>query len=64
MRIITCTTCLGQKSITIGLAKNNCPTCHGHGHFDADPKKPKSKKNETIENPEEKLKTGSDNGSE
>lgn len=61
MRIITCTTCLGQKTITIGLAKNKCPTCLGHGHFDADPKKTKVKKN-SSDKPE--IETGSEDGSE
>lgn len=61
MRIITCTTCLGQKTITIGLAKNNCPTCHGNGHFDAEPKKTKTRKNST-EKPEVDVET--DDGSE
>lgn len=63
MPIITCTTCLGQKTITIGLSKNKCPTCDGNGHFDNSPKKPKNKRVSTKTEGDD-LEVDPDNGSE
>jgi DnaJ-class molecular chaperone len=65
MAIITCTTCLGQKTITIGLSKNKCPTCDGHGHFDNSPKKSKNKKVAATDlEVETETDVGSENGSD